>query len=160
MKRGDVVLAKFPHATGSSPKNRPVLIVQADFYNQRISNVLVAAITSNLARQADAAHLLIEASTLDGRRSGLTRDSLISCLNLAVIPKADLGLKIGELSADVMKHIDACLRTALGIQWPSEKQERSPLNVRGESPRHAIRLARVQKKSRRQFTTPSTCSSQ
>jgi mRNA-degrading endonuclease toxin of MazEF toxin-antitoxin module len=46
MKCGDIVLVHFPHASGTAPKHRPALVVQADFYNQRISNVLVASITS------------------------------------------------------------------------------------------------------------------
>jgi mRNA-degrading endonuclease toxin of MazEF toxin-antitoxin module len=53
MKRGDIVLALFPHASGAPPKRRPALVVQANFYNQRISNVLLASITSNLARRND-----------------------------------------------------------------------------------------------------------
>jgi hypothetical protein len=53
MKRGDVVLVQFPHAGPSVPKLRPALVVQADYYNQRISNVLVATITSNLRRRGD-----------------------------------------------------------------------------------------------------------
>jgi mRNA-degrading endonuclease toxin of MazEF toxin-antitoxin module len=49
MKRGDVILAVFPHTSGTPAKRRPALVVQADFYNQRINNVLLAPITSNLA---------------------------------------------------------------------------------------------------------------
>jgi mRNA-degrading endonuclease toxin of MazEF toxin-antitoxin module len=41
MKRGDIVIAA-PHAGIAAAKNRPVLIVQADYYNARIHNVLVA----------------------------------------------------------------------------------------------------------------------
>jgi mRNA-degrading endonuclease toxin of MazEF toxin-antitoxin module len=41
MKRGDIVLALFPHASGTPPKRRPVLVIQADYYNHKISNVLV-----------------------------------------------------------------------------------------------------------------------
>jgi mRNA-degrading endonuclease toxin of MazEF toxin-antitoxin module len=66
MKRGDVILAIVPHSSGTSSKNRPPVVVQSDYYNQRIRNVLVATVTSNLARQYDAAHLLIEVSTIDG----------------------------------------------------------------------------------------------
>lgn len=115
MKRGDIVLASFPHAAPSAPKSRPVLIVQADFYNQRISNLLLAAITTNLHRRSDPAHLFIDASSSDGRLSGLARDSLVSCLNLAVLPKTDIGQKIGELSDDMMRRVDECLKKALGI---------------------------------------------
>ncbi|HMO84483.1 MAG TPA: type II toxin-antitoxin system PemK/MazF family toxin [Lacipirellulaceae bacterium] len=48
MTRGDVILCRFPHARGTPPKLRPALVVQSDYYNSRIANVLVAGITSNL----------------------------------------------------------------------------------------------------------------
>ena len=89
-------------------------MVQADFYNHRISNPLLAAITTNLRRRADPAHLFIDASSNDGRLSGLERDSLVSCLNLADLPKTDIG-QIGELSDDMMRRVDECLKKALGI---------------------------------------------
>jgi len=48
MKRGDVILCHFPYAGLTPSKIRPALVVQSDYYNQRITNLLVAAITSNL----------------------------------------------------------------------------------------------------------------
>jgi mRNA interferase MazF len=115
MKRGDVVLAIFPHGSGTPAKRRPALVVQADFYNQRISNVLLVPITSNLARQSDPAHYLIDASIAEGKQSGLHQNSLVSCLNVGVVPIALVGPKIGELSAAAMKSIDGCLKAALGM---------------------------------------------
>jgi len=50
MKRGDVVLCFFPHAGSAPAKRRPALVVQSDYYNQRIVNLLVAGITGNLNR--------------------------------------------------------------------------------------------------------------
>jgi mRNA interferase MazF len=115
MKRGDIVLALFPHASGTPSKRRPALVVQADFYNQRISNVLLAPITSNLTRHTDPAHYFIDVSTLDGKQSGLHQNSLVSCLNVGVVPAAIVGPKIGELTAQAMREIDDCLKAALGI---------------------------------------------
>lgn len=115
MKRGDLVLVKFPHASGLPPKHRPALVVQADYYNQRISNVLLATITSNLNRRGDAAHYFIDLSTTDGKQSGLNQDSLVSCLNLAVLPKSEIGTTIGQLSAQTMLEVDDCLKVALGL---------------------------------------------
>ena len=115
IQRGDVVLALFPHVSGTPAKRRPALVVQADFYNQRISNVLLAPITSNLARRNDAAHYFIDVSTPEGKQSGLNHNSLISCLNVGVVPVAVVGPKIGELSPPAMSQIDACLKAALGI---------------------------------------------
>ncbi len=115
MKRGDIVLAAFPHAAGTPPKRRPVLVVQADYFNQRISNVLVASITSNLKRRGDPAHYFIDIATPDGKQTGLNQDSLVSCINLAVLPKTAIASKIGELSPTAMKSVEQCLKAALGI---------------------------------------------
>jgi mRNA interferase MazF len=115
MTRGDVVLALFPHASGTSAKRRPALVVQADFYNRKISNFLLAPITSNLARQGDPAHFFIDVTAPDGQHSGLNQNSLVSCLNVGVVPVAVVGPKIGELTPAAMVQIDACLKAALGI---------------------------------------------
>jgi len=115
MRRGDVILAKVPSATGAAPKTRRALVVQSDYYNQRISNLLVATITSNLTRRSDAAHYFLGASTPEGKSAGVHRDSLVSCLNLAVLSATDVVTKIGELPKDVTDRIDACLKVALGI---------------------------------------------
>ena len=116
MKRGDVILCRFPHASTAAAKIRPALVVQSDYYNDRIVNLLVAGITGNLANSADRAHSLIDISTPEGRQSGLERNSLVSCINLAVIPPRTVDRKIGELSESAMKRIDDCLKAALGIR--------------------------------------------
>jgi mRNA interferase MazF len=115
MRRGEVHLAAFPNSDGSPLKVRPVLVVQAEYYNQRISNVLVAVITSNLSRKNDPAHLLIDVSTPAGKQSGLKVDSLVSGLNVGVVSQKKLQRKIGELSDDLMKQVDECLRRAFSI---------------------------------------------
>src|SRR5690349_913609 len=102
MKRGDVCTALVPTYDGSPPKPRPVLVVQADYYNVRIQKVLLAPSTSNLARAADPAHLLIDVGTPEGAASGLRVSSLVSCLNIMVLPKTDVRSKIGALPETLM----------------------------------------------------------
>jgi mRNA interferase MazF len=113
--RGDVVLAVFPHAAGGAPKRRPVLVVQSDVYNQTIRNTIVAEITSNLRRASDPAHLLIEVTTPDGQQSGLLRDSIVSCINLATLRIDRIDRAIGRLSDDMMQQIENCLKSALAL---------------------------------------------
>ena len=115
MKRGEVILCRFPHAGPTPAKLRPALVVQSDYYNQRIANVLVAGITSNLTNAADSAHFLIDVTTVDGQRSGLACNSLVSCINLAVLPPRNVARAIGRLSATAMQQIDVCLRAALAV---------------------------------------------
>src|SRR5688572_16632747 len=85
VRRGDVVLAWFPFASGTGGKRRPCVVVQNDADNQKIGNTVVAQITSVLSRRGDKSHFLIEVATADGKLTGLLHDSLVSCNNLATI---------------------------------------------------------------------------
>ena len=85
VNRGDVVLAWYPFASGQGGKRRPCLVIQNDVDNAKLSNTVVAQITSNLGRGGDKSHLLIAAATPEGKQAGLLHDSMISCNNLATI---------------------------------------------------------------------------
>jgi mRNA interferase MazF len=115
IKRGDVVLAWYPFASGTGRKRRPCLVVQNDIDNARLTNTIVSQITSNLRAVREPTHLLIEVSTAEGQQTGLLHDSLISCNNLATIEQALIDRTIGDLSAAMMQQVDACLKAALGI---------------------------------------------
>jgi mRNA-degrading endonuclease toxin of MazEF toxin-antitoxin module len=115
MNRGDVILCSFPHSSQTPSKNRPAVVVQSDFYNQRIKNLLVAGVTSVMTNRGDAAHYHIESASALGKQSGMRVDSLVSCINLAVIPSASVVRKIGSIPNDAMADIDKCLRAALGL---------------------------------------------
>ena len=113
--RGDVALARFPHAAGGRGKKRPVVIVQADSYNQRLRHVIVAEVTTNLAQATDPANLLIAISTTDGRATGLLQDSVVTCLHLVTMSEDRVGKIIGKLSLPLVQNLDACLKAALGL---------------------------------------------
>lgn len=115
VNRGDVALALYPFASGTGGSRRPVLVIQADQYNQRIRNTIVAQITSNITRAADPAHLLIDLSTPDGKKSGLLHTSVVSCLNLVTLTDDRIERVIGKLSDSLMREIDECLRVALEL---------------------------------------------
>ena len=55
--RGHVVNARFPHASGTRGKKRPVVVVQSDVYNKRLRHAVVAQLTTNLDDKGDAACL-------------------------------------------------------------------------------------------------------
>ncbi|HVK08070.1 MAG TPA: type II toxin-antitoxin system PemK/MazF family toxin [Gemmataceae bacterium] len=83
--KGEIVLAYFPLAAGGVPKKWPVVIVQSNAYNTRLSNRIVALVTSNLTHASDPASVFSDLSTPDGKATGLLKDSVISCVNLATI---------------------------------------------------------------------------
>jgi mRNA interferase MazF len=82
MKRGDVVLVRFPHPSGQRGKKRPAVVVQSDAYASTVRTVVVAEVTKNLAMKDDPACLFIDVSTPEGKATGLLVDSVVSSLVL------------------------------------------------------------------------------
>lgn len=115
LQRGDVVLARFPHASGGRGKKRPVVVVQSDVYNQTLRHVIVAEVTTNLAAAADPSGLLIEVATPDGQATGLAQDSVVVCLHLATMSTDRIDRAIGRLSHALLTTLDGCLKIALGL---------------------------------------------
>jgi len=94
-KRGDIVLVLFPDSNLQTAKRRPVLIVQADELGTRLKQVIVAMVTSNLAREGHPSRVLVERQTTAGQQSGLIADSVIMTDNLATISTAAIDRTIG-----------------------------------------------------------------
>lgn len=113
--RGDVVIALFPNSDGSPPKPRPVVVVQADAYNARLSNLIVVAVTSNLSHATDPASVFVDVSTLDGQATGLRQDSVISCVNIATTSAALVARQIGRLPPLLLQKVNAAIRVALDL---------------------------------------------
>jgi mRNA interferase MazF len=63
-KRGDIVLVPFPFTDLSSSKRRPALVISPDAFNDQMQDLVVAAITSQLA--ADHAITIEESDCVDG----------------------------------------------------------------------------------------------
>jgi hypothetical protein len=70
MKRGDVIVVRFPHPSGQRGKKRPAVVVQSDTYTSTVSTVVVAEVTKNLTMKHDPACLFINLSTRKGKRPG------------------------------------------------------------------------------------------
>jgi mRNA interferase MazF len=118
MKRGDVIVVDFPFSDATGRKVRPALVVQADEWNRRLSDTILALITSSRSRFTGAAtQLQIDVATPDGRTSGLRLSSVVQCENLVTVDKSFILHTIGRLSDDLMQQMDACLKAALGIRF-------------------------------------------
>jgi mRNA interferase MazF len=113
--RGDVVLAWYPFSSGTGGKRRPCLILQNDHGNARLTNTVVAQITSNLRAVHESTQLLIEIATADGQQTGLVFDSLVLCNNLSTIEQSLIATVIGQLPAALMARVEDCLRAALSV---------------------------------------------
>jgi mRNA interferase MazF len=115
MKRGDVALLDYPFSDASGSKVRPVLIVQNDRDNLRLTSTIVVLITKNVSRAHEPTQLLIDISTPAGNQSGLNQTSAVTCTNLFTVSQVKILRIIGSLPAPVMAQIDACLKVTLGL---------------------------------------------
>jgi mRNA-degrading endonuclease toxin of MazEF toxin-antitoxin module len=116
VKRGDVVLLDHPYSSGAGSKVRPVLVVQGDRNNVRLTNTIVAMITRTVHRtELVDTQLLIDLTTPEGRASGLKAMSAVNCTNLFTVDERLLRKKIGALPPATMRQVDDCLKSALGI---------------------------------------------
>jgi mRNA interferase MazF len=114
MRRGDVVIVDFRSISQASGV-RPALVVQNDRDNARMTNTLVAQLTTKLHRAGEDTQHQIDPSHRDWAASGLNRPSAVNCSNLYVVRQANIVRTIGALSPATMKQIDGCLKAALGI---------------------------------------------
>src|SRR5260370_35160983 len=115
VQRGDAVLVDCPLSSGAGTKVRPSLVVQNDRDNLRLTNTVVAQITSNIHRAGEATQVLIELSTAAGKQSGLQFDSVVNCANLATLEKTRVLRKLGALPAAVIPKVNQALKAALDI---------------------------------------------
>lgn len=114
MKRGDIVIIDL-RPLNPAAKVRPALVVQNDADNARMSNTIVAQITSNLRRKRELTQHLIDASHADWAASGLQHASVVNCSTLYTVEQQNVIRTIGAVSAATMGQIDKCLKAALAI---------------------------------------------
>lgn len=112
MKRGEIWWANLPNPAGSGPGyKRPVLVVQANPFNaSRISTVIVATITSNLALAEAPGNVRIAKTD-----SGLSKPSVVNVSQLITLDRAILSSKVKALSGAIIDRIDGGLKLVLAL---------------------------------------------
>lgn len=112
MKRGEIWWATLPDPEGSAlGYRRPVLIIQANEFNEsRINTLIVASITSNVALATAPGNRLLKART-----SGLTRDSVVNVSQVITIDKRLLTEKVKRVDDAVLEEVEEGLRLILGL---------------------------------------------
>ena len=111
MRRGEIWWAALPEPVGSGPgMKRPVLVVQANPFNEsRIATIIVAVITSNLAL-ADAPGNV----RLAKADSGLPKPSVVNVSQVLTIDRGLLVERLRVMPSQVMERVNFGLRLALG----------------------------------------------
>lgn len=110
--RAEIYWTDLGPASGSRPaKRRPVLVIQAEPYNDsRLATVLAAVITSNTALATMPGNVFLPASV-----TGLPRDSVVNVTALVTLNKTDLTDWVGKLSPGLMHDVDQGLRRVLAL---------------------------------------------
>ena len=112
MKRGDIWWASSENPRGSEPGyRRPVLIVQANAFNEsRISTVLVAVISSNLALAEAPGNVRISKAD-----SKLSKASVVNVSQLLTLDRQYLSRRVSRLPSRAMIRVTDGLRLVLGL---------------------------------------------
>lgn len=112
MKRGEIWWASLSEPTGPGPgMRRPVLIIQSNPFNEsRISTVIVAVVTSNLALANAPGNLRLGKS-----ESGLPKASVVNVSQILTIDRLLLRSRVKALSGAAMQEVNSGLRLVLGL---------------------------------------------
>ena len=114
--RGDAVLLDFPFSGGGGSKTRPALVIQNDRDNRRLTNVIVAMITSRTDRASlVTTQLFLDIYTPEARQCGLVSNSVVNCANLFTVDQRRVLPTLGSLPPTLITGINACLKAALEI---------------------------------------------
>ena len=113
LKRGDFALIYFPHSDLRTIKLRPVLVVQAEDLNTGLPQVVVAMVTSNMARAGHPSRVTVSVGDPVALQTGLKSDSVVMTDNLATIELQLVRRAIGRMPQ--MDAIDQALRTTLAL---------------------------------------------
>ncbi len=94
--QGDVIWVELPPAGGSEPAGRrPAVVLQHDRFNRtRLNTAVVVAITSNLKYARFPGNVRLRAG-----EAGLPRASVVNITQVATVDRAQLGEKLGRLTA-------------------------------------------------------------
>lgn len=112
-KRGDVVLVLYPDSNLRTAKRRPAVVVQRDNLQSGLAQVILAMISSNLARAGHSSRVSVAHSSPDGQQMGIRTDSLVMADNLATVLEMEIDRRIGQVPD--MSAIDVALRHTLGL---------------------------------------------
>lgn len=112
MRRGEIWWANLDVPRGSEPGfRRPVVIIQADAFNQsRISTTLAIPLTSTLALARAPGNVIVRKHP-----SGIHHDSVANTSQIIALDRNLLDEPIGRVSSSIMRQIEHGLHLVLDL---------------------------------------------
>jgi mRNA interferase MazF len=102
-KRSDVVLVPFPFTDLSAVKQRPAVVVSSDAFNANHSDVILAAITSQVPARLSEFELAIPSNELAA--CGLPKPSVVKASKLVTIHQGIIRRKIGTMTPSTVGQV-------------------------------------------------------
>ncbi len=112
MTRGEIWWADLGVPFGSEPGfRRPVLVVQADSFNQsRIGTVLCVPFTTNLTLADAPGNVQLDTAESDLRKESVVVVSQVTCLD-----RIRLVEKAGSIEPEILREVEAGVRLVLAL---------------------------------------------
>ncbi|MHC4197452.1 MAG: type II toxin-antitoxin system PemK/MazF family toxin [Planctomycetota bacterium] len=114
MKRGDVVLIRFPFTDLSSTKVRPALIISNENYNSKQDDVVLLLITSNVSRVSPDDGIL-DSNDTEFKDTGLKQTSAFRVGKIQTLNKKLINSRLGLVGSNTLSKIEVRLRNLLQL---------------------------------------------
>jgi len=97
-KQGDLVSVWFPDSNLLTVKKRPGIVLQKNNLNTGLDQLLIAMVTTNLARRGHGSRIFVDITTPLGQATGLVSNSVIMTDNMATILTSEIHRKLGAFA--------------------------------------------------------------
>ena len=114
MKRGAIVLTKFPFTDLSSSKRRPALIISE--VSSEKPDVIVAFISSVIPDRLSETDFVLDTDHKDFPGTGLKKTSVFKMDKIATLSKAIFSGEMGNVSPVILKQLESKLKIALALK--------------------------------------------
>lgn len=115
VKRGSVVLIRYPFSDLSSTKVRPAVIVTPDNLLPKLDDALCLFVSSIIPSALLPTDFILEKSHPSFNKTGLRSRSIFRTHKLALLHKSLVLRVLGEANGGLMKELNQKLRIALGL---------------------------------------------
>lgn len=116
VRRGSVVLIRYPFTDLTGSKVRPAVILTPDELLPRLDDVLCLFVSSSVPTELLPTDFVVEAEHASFGKTGLKKRLVFRTHKVALLRKSLVVRVLGEIDRELMREIDQRLRTALGLQ--------------------------------------------
>jgi mRNA interferase MazF len=115
LKRGSIVLVRYPFTDLSSAKVRPAVVVSPEPFLSQGDDILLLFISSVIPADPLPSDFVLSPQHPSFPATGLKYLSVFRGHKITVLKKSLVQRVLGELDAELLTRLDTCLKAALGL---------------------------------------------